>query len=30
VFVDWLAALIADHDGIQLRSTLHDLKQRQG
>jgi LysR family transcriptional regulator, regulator for bpeEF and oprC len=22
VFVDWLAALIADHDGIQLRSTL--------
>ena len=27
VFVDWLAALIADHDGIQLRSTLHPLKQ---
>jgi hypothetical protein len=27
VFVDWLAALIADHDGIQLRSTLHQLKQ---
>jgi LysR family transcriptional regulator for bpeEF and oprC len=24
VFVDWLAALIADHDGIQLRSTLPD------
>jgi LysR family transcriptional regulator for bpeEF and oprC len=24
VFVDWLAALIADHDGIQLRSTLRD------
>jgi LysR family transcriptional regulator, regulator for bpeEF and oprC len=22
VFVDWLAALVADHDGIQLRSTL--------
>jgi LysR family transcriptional regulator for bpeEF and oprC len=22
VFVDWLAALIGDHDGIQLRSTL--------
>jgi LysR family transcriptional regulator, regulator for bpeEF and oprC len=22
VFVDWLSALIADHDGIQLRSTL--------
>jgi LysR family transcriptional regulator, regulator for bpeEF and oprC len=22
VFVDWLAALISDHDGIQLRSTL--------
>jgi len=22
LFVDWLAALIADHDGIQLRSTL--------
>jgi len=22
VFVDWLAALIADHDGMQLRSTL--------
>ena len=22
VFVDWLAALIADHDGIQLRSML--------
>ena len=21
-FVDWLAALIADHDGIQLRSML--------
>lgn len=24
VFVDWLSALIADHDGIQLRSTLPD------
>lgn len=22
VFVDWLAELFADHDGIQLRSTL--------
>lgn len=29
-FVDWLSALIADHDGIQLRSTLreHDPGQR--
>lgn len=23
VFVDWIAALFAEHDGIQLRSTLH-------
>jgi hypothetical protein len=22
VFVDWLTDLLADHDGIQLRSTL--------
>jgi hypothetical protein len=22
VFVDWVAALLSDHDGIQLRSTL--------
>jgi LysR family transcriptional regulator for bpeEF and oprC len=28
VFVDWLAALIADHDGIQLRSTLPKPGQR--
>jgi LysR family transcriptional regulator for bpeEF and oprC len=27
VFVDWLAALIADHDGIQLRSMLPALKK---
>lgn len=26
VFVDWLAELIADHDGIQLRSTLPQTK----
>lgn len=26
VFVDWLAALIGDHDGIQLRSTLPHTK----
>lgn len=26
VFVDWLAALIADHDGIQLRSTLPEAQ----
>ena len=23
VFVDWVAALLSEHDGIQLRSTLH-------
>jgi hypothetical protein len=28
VFVDWLAALVADHDGIQLRSTLPKPGQR--
>jgi len=27
VFVDWLAALIADHDGIQLRSTLPEARK---
>jgi len=27
VFVDWLAALIADHDGIQLRSTLPEAQE---
>jgi LysR family transcriptional regulator for bpeEF and oprC len=27
VFVDWLTALISDHDGIQLRSTLPDPKR---
>jgi LysR family transcriptional regulator, regulator for bpeEF and oprC len=27
VFVDWLAALITDHDGIQLRSTLRETKR---
>jgi len=27
VFVDWLAALISDHDGIQLRSTLPAAKR---
>jgi len=27
VFVDWLAALIAEHDGIQLRSTLPRAKR---
>ncbi len=24
VFVDWIAELLSDHDGIQLRSTLHE------
>jgi LysR family transcriptional regulator for bpeEF and oprC len=28
-FVDWLAALIADHDGIQLRSTLPQSSRRK-
>jgi LysR family transcriptional regulator for bpeEF and oprC len=23
VFVEWIAALFSEHDGIQLRSTLH-------
>ena len=27
VFVDWLAALIAEHDGIQLRSMLPEPRQ---
>jgi LysR family transcriptional regulator for bpeEF and oprC len=27
VFVDWLAALVGDHDGIQLRSTLPEAKR---
>ena len=27
VFVDWLAALVSDHDGIQLRSTLPATKR---
>ncbi|MHB1873006.1 MAG: LysR substrate-binding domain-containing protein, partial [Steroidobacteraceae bacterium] len=31
VLVDWLAALIGEHDGIQLRSTLPaDARQRTG
>jgi LysR family transcriptional regulator for bpeEF and oprC len=28
VFVDWLAALISEHDGIQLRSTLREAGER--
>jgi hypothetical protein len=28
VFVDWLAALISEHDGIQLRSTLREVAAR--
>jgi len=28
VFVDWLAALISEHDGIQLRSTLPHSKTK--
>ncbi|MEO7773095.1 MAG: LysR family transcriptional regulator [Steroidobacteraceae bacterium] len=29
VFVDWVATLLAEHDGIQLRSTLPPLSSRQ-
>jgi hypothetical protein len=30
VFVDWPAALISEHDGIQVRSTLREVVGREG
>lgn len=29
VLVDWLTAVVADHDGVQLRSTLDQTRRRQ-